>query len=95
MVLFVRVSVPSLRMPPPRLALLPLATFRLDILAIAVLVISNTREALFPLMVMLPTGPTIVRFLEIRSSPVVSVMVWPLRAGLKEIVSPGAASAIA
>ena len=55
----------------------------------------KTRLWLLPLMASRPApGPSMSRLLLIASSPLVSVIVWPLRLGAKTIVSPLLASLI-
>src|SRR6266851_7422014 len=72
-------------MPPPT----PFLIVRpLRVTEFAVLVTSNTREALLPLTASWPApGPVMVRLCLMSSSPLVSVMVWPSRLGAKTMVS--------
>src|SRR5207237_441994 len=93
-VLLLSISVPELTIPPP-VSALPFWMVRPEIATVKPLPISNTLDELFPLIVRLEApGPLIVRFLLIKSSPLVSVMVAG-RVRLKLMVSPGAAAAIA
>ena len=95
-VLALTVSVPWLRMPPPRSLTwvpewaTPLLIVRpLRVTELVPVATSNTREWPPPLIVSSPApGPAMVKSWLMSSSPLVSVMVWPFRLGAKTMVSP-------
>src|SRR5262245_56209712 len=93
--LTIRLVPAPLRMPPPWSAD-PWVMVRPARVTVSLLLMSKTRLASLPLTAKrLAPGPSMSRFLLIASSPLVSVIVWPLRLGAKRMVSPLRALVIA